>query len=39
MTENEYTNIIRFPKNDRIRIFSGYPEMTDKEYEYHTASQ
>ena len=38
---NTNTNIIRFPKNDRIQIgiFFSYPEMTDCEYEYHSASQ
>ena len=52
MTEYEYysvsqkwpnmnTNIIRFPKNDRIRIriLFGLPKMTEYEYEYFSATQ
>ena len=37
---NTITNIIRFSKNDRIwiRIFFGYPEMTEYEYEYKYSS-
>ena len=33
------TNIIRFPKNDRIRILFGFPKMTEYEYEYYSISQ
>ena len=38
---NTNTNIIRFPKNDRIRIriLFRYPEMTEYEYKYHSAYQ
>ena len=35
---NTNTNIIRFSKNDQIRIFFGYPEMTEYEYEYKYSS-
>jgi len=35
------TNIICFPKNDRIRIriLFGFPKMTEYEYEYFSATQ
>ena len=38
---NTNTNIIRLPKNDRIRIriLFGLPKMTEYEYEYYSASQ
>ena len=38
---NTNTNIIRFPKNDRIqiRILFGLPKMTEYEYEYFSATQ
>ena len=38
---NTNTNIIRFPKNDRIRIriLFGFPKMTEYEYEYYSAFQ
>ena len=38
---NTNTNIIRFPKNDRIRIqiLFGFPKMTKYEYEYYSVSQ
>ena len=38
---NTNTNIIRFPKKDRIRIWIsfGYPEMTKYEYKYYSATQ
>ena len=36
---NTNTSIIPFPKNDRIRILSGYPEMIKYEYEYYSAFQ
>ena len=34
---NTNTNIIRFPKNDPIRILFGFPKMT--QYEYYLVSQ
>ena len=38
---NMNTNIIRFPKNDQIRIpiLFGFPKMTQYEYEYYLATQ
>ena len=38
---NTNTNIIRFPRNDRIwiLILFGFPEMTEYEYEYYSATQ
>ena len=38
---NTNTNIIRLPKNDRIRIriLFGFPKMTEYEYEYYSAFQ
>ena len=38
---NTNTNIIRFPKNDRIRIWIlfGFPKMTEYEYEYYSDTQ
>ena len=38
---NTNTNIIRFPKTDRIRIqiLFGLPTMTEYEYEYYSAPQ
>ena len=38
---NTNTNIIRLPKNYRIRIriLFGFPKMTEYEYEYYSASQ
>ena len=38
---NMNANIIRFPKNDkiRIRILFGFPKMTEYEYEYDSATQ
>ena len=38
---NTNTNIIRFPKTDRIRIqiLFGFPKLTEYEYEYYSVSQ
>ena len=38
---NTNTNIIRFPKNDRIQIgiLFGFPKTTKYEYEYYSATQ
>ena len=38
---NTNTNIIRFPKNDRIRIriLFGFPKRTEYEYEYYSVFQ
>ena len=38
---NTNTNIIRLPKNDRIRIriLFGFPKRTEYEYEYYSASK
>ena len=38
---NTNTNIIRVPKNDRIRIWIlfGFPKITEYEYEYYSVSQ
>ena len=38
---NTNTNIIRFPKNDRIRrrILFGFSKTTEYEYEYYSANQ
>ena len=38
---NMNKNIIRFPKNDqiRIRILFGFPKMTEYEYKYFSATQ
>ena len=36
---NTNTNIIRFSKNDRIRILFGFTKMTEYEYEYYLTFQ
>ena len=36
---NTNTNIIRVPKNNRIRILFGFPKLTENEYEYYSGFQ